>query len=98
MSKPDPFVVSLSNHESAPPRQFVLRQAQDERNLDAETFSVGAARLGGLIPRLLGWRPGDFWDATPAELAAILESCQPAGADPLSRSEFEHLLERERHG
>jgi hypothetical protein len=91
-------MVSPSNHEFAPPRQFVLRQAQDERTFDAERFSHGAARLGGLIPRLLGWRPEDFWDATPAELAAILESGEPAGADPLSRSEFEHLLEAERHG
>jgi len=61
-------------------------------------FAVGAARLAGLIPRLLGWRPGDFWGATPAELAAILESLEPTAAPPLSRSEFDQLLERERHG
>lgn len=22
---------------------------------------------------LLGWRPGEFWDATPAELSAVLQ-------------------------
>jgi hypothetical protein len=65
---------------------------------EGATFADGAAKLGGLIPRLLGWRPGDFWNATPAELAAIFDSCEPGGAEPLSRAEFEHLLERERHG
>jgi hypothetical protein len=64
----------------------------------SDLFADGAARLGGLIPRLLGWRPGDFWSATPAALAAILSAEQAAGAEPLSRGEFEHLLERERDG
>jgi hypothetical protein len=59
-------------------------------------FAEGAERLAGLIPRLLGWRPGDFWDATPAELAAILSDAEP-GAQPLSRAEFDRLLERD-HG
>jgi hypothetical protein len=61
-------------------------------------FSESATRLGGLIPRLLGWRPDDFWNATPAELAAILASAEPMAEPPLSRAELEHLLERERHG
>ena len=64
----------------------------------SELFADGAARLAGLIPRMLGWRPDDFWNATPTELAAILASSEPAAAQPLSRTEFEHLLERERHG
>jgi len=36
---------------------------------------------------LLGWRPGEFWDATPAELAAILAPAAPsvASADDLAR-------------
>jgi hypothetical protein len=64
----------------------------------SERFSDGAARLAGLIPRLLGWRPADFWDATPAELAAILATPEGPAEDPLSRDEFNELLERERHG
>jgi hypothetical protein len=64
----------------------------------SEVFADGAAKLAGQVPRLLGWRPDDFWNATPAELAAILASFEPAAAPPLSRNEFEHLLERERHG
>jgi hypothetical protein len=33
---------------------------------------------------LLGWRPDDFWNATPAELATVLHAFRPsieAGAD-----------------
>ena len=61
-------------------------------------FADGAARLAGQVPRLLGWRPQDFWDATPAELTAILTSFEPAGTEPLSRSELDRLLEQDRHG
>lgn len=35
------------------------------------TFGEAAARLAGLAG-VLGWRPDDFWSATPAELAATL--------------------------
>jgi hypothetical protein len=64
----------------------------------SELFAAGAARLAGQVPRLLGWRPDDFWNATPAELAAILTSAEPAAAHPLSRNEFDQLLEQDRHG
>ena len=29
-------------------------------------------RLAGIAGALLGWRPADFWTATPAELATIV--------------------------
>ena len=35
---------------------------------------MAAARLAGLAGAVLGWRPGEFWDATPAELAALLKA------------------------
>jgi hypothetical protein len=35
-------------------------------------FGEGAARLSGAAALLLGWRPGEFWDATPAELSLAL--------------------------
>ena len=38
------------------------------------TFTAAASRLAGLSGWLLGWRPGEFWAATPAELAAILDA------------------------
>ena len=61
-------------------------------------FAASAARLAGLIPRVLGWRPDDFWNATPAELAAIVAPDDAGHGKPLSRTEFDRLLERERHG
>ena len=65
----------------------------------AETFAAAAARLAGLVPRALGWRPDHFWSATPEELAAIFTADPAADADtPLGRSELEHMLERERDG
>ncbi len=62
------------------------------------TFAAGAARLAGVVPRLLGWRPGDFWNATPAELAAILTATDDPGAVPLGRGELSALMEQDRHG
>jgi uncharacterized phage protein (TIGR02216 family) len=35
-------------------------------------FAIAASRLAGLAGALLGWRPNEFWKATPAELAAVL--------------------------
>jgi hypothetical protein len=37
-----------------------------------EGFVGAAARLAGLAGALLGWRPDEFWNATPAELAAVI--------------------------
>jgi len=50
------------------------------------------------MPRALGWRPGEFWNATPAELAAILAPTEESGGEPLGRAELTALMERERHG
>ncbi len=52
-------------------------------------FSDAAARLAGLAGALLGWRPDEFWRATPAELAAVLGAMAggagAAGAEDLAR-------------
>ena len=62
-----------------------------------QTFAAGALRLAGLVPRALGWRPDDFWTATPAELAAIFTEPADGGA-PLTRGELDALMEQDRHG
>ena len=41
------------------------------------SFSVYTTRLAGLTGAVLGWRPDEFWSATPAELAAILTALAP---------------------
>ena len=35
-------------------------------------FGDQAAELAGLAAALLGWRPSEFWNSTPAELATCL--------------------------
>ncbi len=62
------------------------------------TFAANAIRLAGIIPRTLGWLPQSFWDATPAELAAIFSTDDPPPGEPLTRSEMVTLMERERDG
>ncbi|MFD2135267.1 phage tail assembly chaperone [Novosphingobium resinovorum] len=41
------------------------------------TFAAAALALCGLSARTLGWRPAEFWAATPAELAAALGLLSP---------------------
>jgi hypothetical protein len=89
---PDPLVLSLSKDAG---EARVVRQAHHERRLRAAAFSAGAGRLAGLVPRLLGWRPDEFWSATPAELAAIFAASEAPEGAPLSRDELAALMERE---
>ena len=60
-----------------------------------ERFSDSAGRLAGLAGALLGWRPDEFWRATPAELAAVLLALTGgAGAAPVTHDELARLKER----
>ena len=45
-------------------------------------FAEAARRLAGLAGATFGWRPDDFWRATPAELAALVEACAPEALTP----------------
>ena len=57
-------------------------------------FSDAAGRLAGLAGALLGWRPEEFWRATPAELACVLGALNgDGGAAPVSRDELARLKE-----
>ncbi|PWG01833.1 phage tail assembly chaperone [Sphingosinicella humi] len=54
------------------------------------TFARAARHLAGAAGLLLGWRPNEFWRATPAELAAVLgllagEAAVSATGDDLRR-------------
>lgn len=59
------------------------------------SFGQGARRLAGMVGKLLGWRPDEFWAATPAELAAILAPDAAPGPAPLTREEMNRLMERD---
>lgn len=57
-------------------------------------FGRDALRLCALAAQLLGWRPAEFWAATPAELTAALAPLAPAAA-PLGRSDLNRLMEQD---
>ena len=62
------------------------------------TIAESARVLAGQTALLLGWRPPEFWAATPAELAAIF-AVQASFAPPsLSRDHLTALLELDRDG
>lgn len=61
----------------------------------SDRFAHAALRLSGLAARGLGWRPDEFWNATPAEIAAIFTPHEPDPVAPLSRTELTTLLERD---
>lgn len=56
-------------------------------------FAGAAARLAGLAGALLGWRPAEFWAATPAELAAVIRALAPEETAPAGRGELARLQE-----
>ena len=62
------------------------------------TFAETARELAGQTALLLGWRPPDFWAATPAELAAIFAVQANIAPPSLSRDDLTTLLERDRNG
>lgn len=57
-------------------------------------FADSALRLCSLAARALGWRPADFWNATPAELAAILSPPGSAG-EGVSRGDLDRMMEHD---
>lgn len=62
------------------------------------TFAEAASCWAGLAARLLGWRPADFWSATPGELAMALTEPEPFAAfSPPSRELIVRMMERDGH-
>ena len=62
------------------------------------TFAETARELAGQTALVLGWRPPDFWAATPAELAAIFAVQASIAPPSLSREHLTTLLEQDRNG
>jgi uncharacterized phage protein (TIGR02216 family) len=56
-------------------------------------FAAAAARLAGLTGALLGWRPDEFWRATPAELAAVLQAMGGGDDAAASGADLQRLME-----
>ena len=60
-------------------------------------FGQAASTLAGIAARALGWRPDEFWNATPADLVLALSDPQ-SSTETITRNELNHLLEQERNG
>ncbi|PNU04649.1 phage tail assembly chaperone [Novosphingobium guangzhouense] len=56
------------------------------------TFAAASLALCGLAARTLGWRPHDFWAATPAELAAALGLLSPGATSGFDRDALTSLM------
>ena len=58
-------------------------------------FTTTATRLAGLAGALLGWRPDEFWRATPAELASVIEALaqRDPHTTPPTQSDLKTLME-----
>ena len=60
----------------------------------SDLFAPGAARLAGLAGALLGWRPAEFWVATPEELAVVLAALAGPVGEAASGDDLARLKER----
>lgn len=61
------------------------------------SFGEVAAQLCRFAAGTLGWRPDEFWAATPAELLGALPQAAPSDAPP-TRAQIARMMEQERHG
>ncbi|WP_439547269.1 phage tail assembly chaperone [Sandarakinorhabdus sp.] len=56
------------------------------------TFADAARRAAHVAAAVLGWRPGEFWAATPAELLTAL-GLDTAPAAPADAAKLAALME-----
>ncbi|CAA9498284.1 MAG: hypothetical protein AVDCRST_MAG31-212 [uncultured Sphingomonas sp.] len=57
------------------------------------TFAQAATRCWSAAATVLGWRPAEFWQATPAELLASL-TVHEAAVDPVAAELLDELRQR----
>ena len=57
-------------------------------------FAEAARRLAGQAGVLLGWRPDDFWRATPDELATVIAALRGDGGEAVAAVDLSALMER----
>ncbi|WP_375390795.1 phage tail assembly chaperone [uncultured Sphingomonas sp.] len=62
-----------------------------------EEFGSAALRLAGFCAVVFGWSPGQFWRATPAEVAAVVAALTSpaagAGARPVDGATLARMRE-----
>ena len=62
---------------------------------DAAYLSSGALPLLGLMARVAGWRPDEFWAATPADVRTVLGGwVEGDAAAPVDGPSLAAMMER----
>lgn len=58
-------------------------------------FAASARQLAGLAGAVLGWRPDEFWRATPDEMSAVFEALRGNASEdaPPDASDMTRLKE-----
>ncbi|WP_447750504.1 phage tail assembly chaperone [Sphingopyxis fribergensis] len=60
-----------------------------------DRLGPAAVTLAGVMARVAGWRPDEFWAATPADVRAALAGWGEADADaPLGGAALAAMMER----
>lgn len=62
------------------------------------TLTRTILQLNAIAAQRLGWKPNEFWQATPAELSAALVDPTHLGSPMMSLAEIEHMMERDKNG
>ena len=63
--------------------------------MEGERVGPAAVMLAGVTARVLGWRPDDFWAATPADVAAVLAAWRDGEAgEGMSRAGLAAMMEK----
>lgn len=57
-------------------------------------FAEAAGRLAGVVGAALGWRPDEFWRATPAEVGAVVRALSGDAEPGVDRALLDALKER----
>jgi hypothetical protein len=58
-----------------------------------EDFGRVAVKLAGAAALMFGWAPETFWNATPAELGALIDPLKSEAGLPLADAEMARLKE-----
>jgi hypothetical protein len=56
-------------------------------------FADGSQRLAGMAAAIAGWRPDEFWRATPSELATVIAALAGDPEASAGQSELQRLQE-----
>ena len=62
-------------------------------------FRANAPAWWSIAARILGWRPNEFWQATPREIIAAIQEPEQLGSTTApSRELINKMLERDNNG